>query len=892
MIGERFAHYEISAKLGEGGMGEVYRSTDTKLGREVAMKLLPAEMSKDPGRLERFKREAQTIASLNHPNIVTIHSVEEEGGRHFLTMELVDGQTLDRLMRFGGLPVSRLFELAIPIADAPAEAHAQGITHRDIKPANVMVNGKGQVKILDFGLAKLAEDGAVDGGTATEALTQDGLVVGTVHYMSPEQARGEPADPRSDVFSLGVLLFEIATGTLPFQGNSSVEILSSILRDEPASVSDVNAELPNHLGRVVRRCLEKDPDKRYQSALDIRNELQSLRREIDSGVSRTAAVPPPAASSSAPDWKRLVPYLLAVLIAAPFTWWALRDRAADPPGSEAGSASRAAAERPMIVVLPFENLGSPDDEYFSEGMTDEVINRLTSVAGLGVISRTTAFQYSTEGKSLPTIARELRVDHVVTGTVRWSKGSDGPSRVRITPRLANAAEDRQVWSQTFERDVADVFAVQDEIASKVAASLGLAFATAERAAFQGATPEAYQAYLKANSHHVRPGGHSHDLRQALRLAETATDLAPGFAAAWALLAEANAVFVIWGRDLRPERLEQARAALARAQALAPDSPEAIWARARILYAEGDYEAALAAYQDLNRLEPANPRVANRLGSIYRRLGRFEESAEELERAAELDPLDASSNLASTCVMLRRHECADRASSRAIELVPDQVIGHFLKFLNLLLWRGDLEAAAQVAAGLEQAEGFWAVWIKYHAALLARDGAAALAVLDETSLDALTHFRGYWPKDLLRARAYRITGEAEAERLALEAAEQHLRGELDRRPKDPRIWATLGIVLSRLDRPVAAVEAGEQAVSLFPLERDPYTAPAFLVDLAETYAHSGRPDDAVATLEQVLSIPELLTPHYIQLDPRWDPLRGQPGFERITAAEVKGPRTSP
>ncbi len=296
MIGSTLSHYNILAKLGEGGMGEVYLAEDTKLDRKVALKVLPAEFAGDPERLARFEREAKTVAALNHPNIVTIYSVESsepvqgpgskdesDSPSHFLTMELLEGETLDRHIPSGGLELPRLFELAIPIADALAEAHVQGITHRDLKPTNVMVSAKGGVKILDFGLAKSSEQH--DGSEATTALTQDGLVVGTIRYMSPEQARGEPADHRSDVFSLGVLLFEMATGRRPFQGESSIELLSSVLKDDPPAVTEINSDLPNHLARVIRRSLQKDPESRYQTALEVRNELQELKREVDSGAS-------------------------------------------------------------------------------------------------------------------------------------------------------------------------------------------------------------------------------------------------------------------------------------------------------------------------------------------------------------------------------------------------------------------------------------------------------------------------------------------------------------------------------------------------------------------------------------------------------------------------------
>ena len=288
MIGRTLAHYRITLPIGAGGMGEVYRATDTKLGRDVALKVLPAGMALDPGRLERFRREARALAALDHPGIVGVFSVEEADGIHFLTMQLVEGQSLDAVLATGGLPVPRFFEIAVPLAEALTAAHERGIIHRDLKPANVMVTGEGRVKVLDFGLAKLeAPDSGDFTSSPTESranLTSEGQVFGTVAYMSPEQARGERVDARSDIFSLGVVLYQMLTGEQPFAGANAADMISSILRDDPPSVTDRRADLPPQLARIVRRCLEKDPQDRYQSSRDVYNELKEIRAETSSGA--------------------------------------------------------------------------------------------------------------------------------------------------------------------------------------------------------------------------------------------------------------------------------------------------------------------------------------------------------------------------------------------------------------------------------------------------------------------------------------------------------------------------------------------------------------------------------------------------------------------------------
>jgi serine/threonine protein kinase len=305
MIGKTLAHYEILEKIGSGGMGEVFRARDTKLGREVALKILPAEMAADPERLRRFEREAKAVAALNHPNIVTIHSVEHAGGLHFLTMELVEGKTLAEQIPRRGLPLTRILELAVPLADAVSAAHERGITHRDLKPANIVIGEDGRLRILDFGIAKLREEEVPGGRAAGEAaaetvklpITGEGRILGTIPYMSPEQLQGLPVDARSDIFSVGIILYEMATGKRPFQGETSADLMSSILKDTPSPLNEPRADLPRHLGRIVRRCLEKDPKRRYQTARDLRTELEDLGRELASeellASGTTAARRPP-----------------------------------------------------------------------------------------------------------------------------------------------------------------------------------------------------------------------------------------------------------------------------------------------------------------------------------------------------------------------------------------------------------------------------------------------------------------------------------------------------------------------------------------------------------------------------------------------------------------------
>jgi len=495
VIGQALAH-RITAAIGAGGMGEVYRATDTKLGRDVALKVLPADMASSPERLERFRREAKALAALDHPGIVTVHSVEEAGGVHFLTMQLVEGQPLDRLISEGGLPVERIVELAGALADALAAAHEKGIVHRDLKPANVIATKNGRVKILDFGLAKvrgLGSSAPEDSELATEMRTREGVVMGTVPYMSLEQVSGREVDHRTDIFSLGVILYEMASGRRPFRGDSSAELISSILRDTPPALTVLHVGLEG-LTRIVTRCLEKDPGARFQSMRDVQAALEAL---LASRSGRQTTLE----SGSGPRSRVLkVAGSVAILVAAYLVarYGVMRPA---PGAREAASEHRVIRS---IAVLPLDNYsGDPGQEYFAEGMTDELTADLASISQLRVISRGSAMQFKGAHRPpTPEIARALDVDAVVEGSV--IRAGD---KVRITAQLIDARADRHLWAKSFERSSRDVLALQEELASAIAREINVQLTPAEQSRLASApsvNPEAYDAYLKGRYFFNRP----------------------------------------------------------------------------------------------------------------------------------------------------------------------------------------------------------------------------------------------------------------------------------------------------------------------------------------------------------------------------------------------------
>jgi TolB-like protein/Tfp pilus assembly protein PilF len=719
MIGETLARYKIVGKLGEGGMGEVYLAEDTELDRKVALKMLPAEMADDPERLERFRREAKAVAALNHPNIVTIYSIEESEGTRFLTMELVEGQSLDRMLPPTGMPLAEVFDIAIPLAEALATAHERGIVHRDLKPANIMVNKEGRVKVLDFGLAKLTQVDAAEGSeggltqipTRIANLTGEGMVMGTAPYMSPEQVEGRAMDHRTDIFSLGVLLYELATGRRPFSSDNSAGLVSAILRDTPSSVTDINPGLPRHLARIIEHCLEKDPEARYQSAKDVRNELRSLRREVDSGMVTTGSGASAVTPSSAESKKKAGPGLWVGLAAAAVLilvvgWWVGRGGGSEPVGSISGRQSDTAgvatqSEVPSVAVLPFTNLSAdPDNEYFTDGLTEELISALAKVDGLRIPARSSVFALKGKNLSVQETGERLGVDNVLEGSVRKAG-----NQLRISAQLIKVADGFNLWSETYDRELADVFVIQDEIARNIVEALQLTLAPEDEQLMQtGRSTDirGYDFYLRGRGYFRRRT--REDIEAARQMFIKAIEIDPGYAPAYAGLADTYTEF--WRNyESTDENLRQADQASLKAVEMDPDLAEAHAARGYALGQQRKYGEAREEFETAIRLNPKLFEAYYYYGTVAFAQGELQRAGEMFEKATEVAPDDirALQLLPQIYRSLGREDEVREASERRLalaerllELDPDDV-QTLLYGANALATLGERERSLEWAA---------------------------------------------------------------------------------------------------------------------------------------------------------------------------------------------------
>ncbi len=880
MVGTVISHYKILEKLGEGGMGVVYKAQDTRLERIVAVKFLPPHISVNQETKNRFLQEAKAAAALNHTNICTIYGVEEHDAQMFIVMEYVDGGTLrDRI------PFARTDEaisVAIQIGEALQEAHAKGIVHRDIKADNIMLTSKGQVKVMDFGLAKLR---------GSLKLTRSSSTVGTLAYMAPEQIQGGEVDSRSDIFAFGVLLFEMLSGKLPFRGEHEAAMMYSIINESPTNIRTYLPDASPSCERILEKALEKNAEERYQSAADMIADLKRWKRETG-GVHRptTQVVHAQMPDTQEPLQAQRITRTLSPRTKRFIRWGSFGGTAATilivlfllHPWSETLSG------RKTLAVLPFENQSDPAKEYFADGITEEITTRLSGLSGLGVIARSSARTYKGSNKSVREIGNELGVQYVLMGTVQWSG-----QEVRVIPELINVKTGLQVWSQALDAPATDAFSLQSNIATKVASALDLKLLKPEESSLEAKltnSPQAYDYYLQGIEYSTRSISES-DNKIAEDLFRKAILADPSFSAAYAELSIVHSNMYWFFYDRSPSRLDQARETAERALSLNPNLPIAYTAKGWYYY-HGllDYPNALKQFNAALELQPGNSEVYYGMASVYRRQGRMTEAIDAFQKAIQGNPrvADLVRQLGETFTLARRYAEADDAYGRSLILAPDIQTVYAEKASNLVLWKGDLNAAIE----------------------LVRQGRQYGSVIEDRSLDkdayTLAAMRGdlneaervvrsmpdigvsdqfaYRPKPFLLAEIFSLQGESAKARDAFQSARRELEHEAQVKPNDERVHSTLGITYAGLGMTQEAVREGLRGVELLPVGKEAWRGTFRLADLAQIYTMTGNQEKAIDLLQRLLSIPSQFSATYIRLDPTWKSLRGYKRFQDLVQTQ--------
>lgn len=866
--------YMVVEEIGRGASATVYRARDLRHERWVAIKVLHSALGAALG-MERFQREIRTQARLQHPHLLPLFDSGLAAGRLYYTMPYVaTGSLRERLGGSAPLKAGEVVQVAVEVASALGYAHDQGVIHRDLKPENILLSVTGHALVSDFGIAYSLEE---EHGDTAARLTETGLTLGTPAYMSPEQSAGdEPVDARSDVYSLAAVIYEVLAGVPPITGPNARTIIARRLTESPPLIRSLRPDTPPAIEQALARALSRRPEDRFESAVD-------FARALERWDSAPAALPAPVRPRPRTWWRRLA--LGAALVAV----GALAVLGIRSLSRTAPDASHAGPK--VLVVLPLKNLGPADEQYFADGLTEELTTRLAGLTGLRVISRTSADQYRGSGKSLKAIGAELGAAYVLEGSVRWERAGSGggTGRIRVTPQLIAVEDDSHLWTQVYDAELGAAFAVQTAIAEQVTAALDVALRAPERAALAaGGTrrPEAYDFYLRGLEYLGR-SNQAGDLLAAADLFTEAVAADSAFAQGQARLARAH-LQVYWHfYDHTDARLQLARKALAAAEALAPDLAETQIAKGYYHYwGELNYDGALREFGSALRQQPGNAELLQAIGYVERRQGHWEESTAHFVEGLRYDPRSGVRNfeVGDNYQMMRKYTEAEHYLDRAIALSPDWPNPYVYKAWMYVTWHGDV---ARARAILGQALHRLDV-NKFAASMSAGDRiSASLITADSTfapMIDALTlaAFTGDSPRyHTLKAEAARFRGDRASQIAHGDSARAIVEGRLEGGPHEPRMLTVLALAYAQMGRHADAIAAGERAVKAIPLSVDAVSGPYFQTNLALVYMYAGRVDRAIDVLEPLLKVPSWISPAELRTDPIWTPLRSNPRFRRLT-----------
>ena len=863
LVGRKIGSFEITEMIGRGGMGVVYLAHDTKLKRSVAIKSMPAKLTADATARMRFRREAELLASLNHPNIGVIYDiVEQDESAGYLVLEYVEGETLAERMARAPLELDEALSIGRHVAEAISAAHTKGVVHRDLKPSNIKITPEGRVKVLDFGLAKSPSS---EGNNDESAATHPGRVIGTPAYMSPEQARGKETDHRTDIWAFGCIMFQMLTGHLPFEGETATDTLARIIEREP-DWELLPQNTPINIRTLLRRCFEKDPNQRLGDITDAVVE-----------ITETLSTPPLTVPIRLRRMAITISLTVIVVLSGVAVWFALT-RQAQPSSKEI-----------RLVVLPFEDLSPTEEEYFADGITDEITARLAGIHRLRVISRQSAMQYKNKNVSAAQIAKELNVEYILEGTVQRERPSDPNGLVKVRPQLIRAADDAHVWADIYENNMSGIFRLQSQVAEQVAQALDITLLEPERQALATKPTEnieAYHYYVRGNEYASRPYQTKENPMIAIQMYEKAVELDDNFALAHARLSEAHSGMYKF-HDRSEERLAIAWEASEKALELDPDLPEAHWARGVYYYwGHLDYERALKELGIARKSQPNNSQILRFIAYVQRRQGKYEEALINLKKASELDPLSSSLAMAlgNTFRVMRKYTEAERSYERAIGLAPDEDHPHLQKASLYLVWKGRIEDTRETLKSASQyidlADNKRIVNLWFRLDVLEGDYQGALARLPLTSpsMDALDY-----PDALRYAQLYGLMGDQESEKKFYEKLRSILESSLKKYPNNAEFHCRLGIAHAGLGNKEDAIREGRHGAKLYPYTKNSEAHFNTRQDLATIYVMVGDYEEAIEKIEYLLTIPGELSIPLLKIDPLWYPLHDHPRFQKLINA---------